>query len=361
MDEAIPPTESHRGGPRESLGRSAIVVHTPDELLAAMPHMLGFSPQESIVLVPVSKGLPMARVDLPRTGLDRDEVLRSLSGPYGRNARPGAMVALVCVTEDRRSAELTSQHLAEGLEKVGVATPLRIWATDQRWKEFNTGEAGNRTTEAATRISAEAVMAGRARPAATRASLAESLRGDRAPVAELLPTTRAAAESSSTTTERNWAVDRLEQFHTDGNRLNDHDAAKMLVALTSTRVRDALWEDMSRDNATEHTALWTDLTRRAPDEVRTPAATLLAFSSWLNGDGAKAWCALDQIPDGPPYSMAALVATVLQEGVNPAVWEQMRAPGAASETFTPPPLGHRHGRDIPGSGPHAPGRGTPGR
>jgi hypothetical protein len=53
----------------------------------------------------------------PRTGCDRDEVLRSLSGPYGRNARPGAMVALVCVTVDGRSAELTSQHLAEGLEE----------------------------------------------------------------------------------------------------------------------------------------------------------------------------------------------------------------------------------------------------
>jgi hypothetical protein len=361
MDEAIPPAESHRGGPGGSPGSPALVLRTPEELLAAIPHLLGFNPQESIVLVPVSKGLPIARVDLPRTGGDREEVLRHLSGPYGRNARPGARVALVCVTEDRRSAELASQHVAEGLEKIGVATPLRIWATDQRWLEFNTDQAGNRTTETGTRISAEAVMAGRARPAATRESLAESLVGDRAPVAKLLPAARAAAEASSTTTERTWAVGRLERFHTDGNRLEDHDAARMLVALTSTRVRDALWEDMSRDNATGHTALWTDLTRRAPDEVRTPAATLLAFSSWLGGDGARAWCALDQVPEGPPYSMAALVATVLQEGVNPAVWERMRTPGTASETFAPQPPGHRHGRDIPGSRPQAPGRAAPGR
>jgi hypothetical protein len=361
MDEATPHTESHSGGPGDSPGGSAVVLRTPDELLAAIPHLLGFNPQESIVLVPVTPGLPIARVDLPRTGDDREEVLHHLSGPYGRNARSGAMVALVCVTEDRRSAELTSQHLAEGLEQVGVATPLRIWATDQRWMEFTTGETGNRSAKTATRLSAEAVAAGRARPAATRELLAESLVGDRAPVAELLRSARAAAAPSNTTTERHWAVDRLEQFHTEGNRLNDHDAARMLVALTWTRVRDALWENMSRDNATEHTALWTDLTRRAPDEVRTPAATLLAFSSWLGGDGARAWCALDQIPGGPPYSMAALVATVLQDGVNPAIWERMRTPGAASETVTPPPPGHRHGHDIPGSRPQAPGHGAPGR
>lgn len=361
MDEPIPPAERNYGGLGNPPGNPAIVVRTPDELLAAMPHMLGFHPNEDLLLVPVSRGLPMARVDLPRTGRDRDQVTRSLSGPYGRNARPGAMVALVCVTEDRRSAELTTRHLAAGLEKVGVATPLRIWATDERWMEFNSGDAGNRSPETANRISAETVIAGRARPSASREALAESLVGDRAPVAQRLPAARVAGEASNPVAERKWAVGRLDQFYADGNSLSDHDAIRMLVALQSTKVRDALWEDMNRQNATAHSALWTDMTRRAPDEVRTPSATLLAFSSWLVGDGAKAWCALDQIPDGPPYPMAALVATVLQEGVNPAVWERMRAPNTASETFTPPPPGHRHGRDMPGSGPDRSGPPAPGR
>jgi len=339
---------------------TTLVVRTPEELLAAMPHMLGFNPQEAIILIPVSRGLPVARVDMPRTAEDREGVVEALSGPYGRNARPGARVAVVCVTEDRRSAELAGQHLADGLEKVGVAVPVRLWASEDRWMEFNSGQAGLRTQETATRISAEAVMAGLARPAATRESLAESLVGDREPVAGALPAARAAAEKSNPIDERNWALGRLEQFHADGNRLSDRDAARLLVGVESTKVRDALWVDTCRENATSHAALWTDLTRRAPDEVRTPAASLLAFSSWLKGDGARAWCALDQIPDGPPYSMASLVATVLQEGVHPAVWEQMRATGPATEAYDPPAPGHRHGRGIP-SGPQAPGRGAPGR
>jgi len=337
-----------------------VVVRTPDELLAAVPHMLGFNPQDAIVLVPVSRGLPLARVDLPRTAEDRDEVMRNLRGPYGRNARPGAMIALVCVTEDRRSAELASQHVAAGLEKVGVSTQVRLWATEERWVELNTGLAGNRTPETSTRIAAESVIAGTARPAATRESLADSLVADREPIAGVLPAARESAETSSQVTERDWALGRLEQFHADGNRLSDTEAARLLVAIESTGTRDALWEDMGRENATSHTALWTDLTRRAPDEVRTPAATLLAFSSWLGGSGAKAWCALDQIPEGPLYSMASLVATVLQDGVNPAVWEQLRAAGAATEAYDPPSPTHRHERDIP-KGPEAPGRGAPSR
>lgn len=361
MDEPIPTAESNYGGLGDTPGTPAVVVRTPDELLAAMPHMLGFNPNEDLVLVPVSRGLPMARVDLPRTGRDRDLVMRSLSGPYSRNAGPGAMVALVCVTEDGRSAELTSQHVAAGLERVGVATPLRIWATGERWMEFNSGETGARSPETADLISAESVIAGRARPSASRAALASSLAGDRAPVAQLLPIARAAMKASTLVAECDWAAGRLEQFHADQYRLSDRDATRMLLATLSTTVRDALWEDVTRENASQHTALWTDLTRRAPDVVRTPAATLLAFSSWLGGDGAKAWCALDQIPDGPPYPMAALVATVLQEGVNPAMWERMRVPGTAGETFTPSPPGHRHSREIPANGPHRTGPPAPGR
>lgn len=337
-----------------------IVVRTPDELLAAVPHMLGFNPQESILVVPVSRGLPMSRVDLPRTPEDRAEVVRNLHGPYARHARPGAQVALVCLTEDRRSAELASQHVAAGLEKAGVGTQARIWATDERWVEFNIGQAGNRTQETSTRIAAEYVVAGTARPAATRASLAESLVGDREPLAAVLPAVREAAQKSTPVAERNWAHDLLEQFHADCNRLIDPDAARLLVAIESTETRDALWQDMSRDNARDHSALWTDLTRRAPEEVRTPTASLLAFSSWLEGNGAKAWCALDQIPDGPPYSMASLVATVLQGGVHPDMWERLGATGPETETFTPPSPTHRHERDVP-RGPNAPGRNAPPR
>jgi hypothetical protein len=337
-----------------------LVVRTPEELLAAVPHMLGFNPQESIVVVPVTRGLPVARVDLPRNEEDRDEVTRNLRGPYERYACPGAMVALVCVTEDRRDAESATQHLVAGLEKVGVATQVRLWATDERWVELNTGQAGNRTQDTSTRIAAEAVMAGTARPAATRASLAESLVGDREPLAAVVPAARETAQTSTPTAERNRASGRLEQFKSDGTRLSDPDAARLLVAMESIGTRDALWEDMNRDNATEHTALWTHLTRRAPDEVRTPTASLLAFSSWLVGDGAKAWCALDQIPEGPPYPMATLIATVLQEGVHPDLWERAGATWSGSETCDAPSLTRRHEREIP-NGHGGPGRGAPPR
>ena len=125
--------------------------------------------------------------------------------------------------------------------------------------------------------------------------------------------------------EREWALHRLEEFLDDGTRLADRDAARLLVAVQTTSTRDALWEKMTLENSAAHQSLWVDMTRRAPDEVRAPAASLAAFASWLSGDGAKAWCALDEVPTDQNYPMAAIVAGALEGALPPSEWESRRS------------------------------------
>ena len=72
---------------------------------------------------------------------------------------------------------------------------------------------------------------------------------------------------------------------------------------------------------------------------------MLGFASWLRGDGAKAWCALDQVPADRPYSMAAIVASALQNGLHPREWERYQAQmreiaSELDESFVPKPPGH---------------------
>ena len=89
--------------------------------------------------------------------------------------------------------------------------------------------------------------------------------------------------------------------------------------------RRALGGDDPRAARPRIRRLWVDMTRRAPDEVRAPAASMAAFASWLSGDGAKAWCALDEVPTDQNYSMAAVVAGVLHGGLPPSEWEVQRS------------------------------------
>lgn len=338
-----------------------LVVRSPEELLAAVPHMLGFQPDESVVLVPFGHGLPSLRVDLPTTPQQRADVWEAIHEGLHRHVQGAVRVALICYTADSESAEHASRHLSSRLETIGVTTHLRLHADADRWGDLDTGRTGLQATAATDRLAAEMVLAGAARPISSRQALAASLVGDRQPVARILESARAAASATSVTAERSWAQARLQQFHDDGNRLSTTDSARMLVAIEDIGTRDALWTDMTRQNAPSHVALWSDLTRRAPDSVRTTPSSLLAFSSWLRGDGARAWCALDQIPPGPPYSMAALVASVLEHGLHPREWErldmQMRKASADIDESAAGPRRCQGQREVPQTDSATRGRG----
>ncbi len=303
----------------------SISVHSPDELIAAIPHMLGFKPQESIVLIPIRSDLPTARIDLPTTPRAEELAWRSIREGMSRYARPGAAVGIVCFTTDRQQADRVGCEFAERLDTIGIDTRLLLWADETRWADLVTGDMGLQTDEARERVATMTVLAGRPQPAATRDSLAQSLIGDREPVTALLAETRANTTERTVQTEGRWAVSRVQQFHRDGVRLDNADAARLLVAVEAIPIRDQLWHAMTRGNAVSHVALWTDMTKRAPDEVRTAAATLLAFGSWLSGDGAMAWCALDQVPEGKPYALANLVAAAIESGMHPREWEAARS------------------------------------
>ena len=89
-------------------------IHSPDELIAVIPHMLGFQPEESIVFLPMGSDLPVARVDIPTTARDQDLVWRSIRDglTQGGMLTPGSFTSEVVP--------------AEGQSVVGVAlTPAQ--------------------------------------------------------------------------------------------------------------------------------------------------------------------------------------------------------------------------------------------
>lgn len=329
-----------------------VSIRNPDELVALIPHMLGFKPEESIVFVPIRSDFPTARVDIPMTPREQALVWRSIRDGLTRYARPGAAVGIICFTTDRQHADLVGREFAERLGTIGIDTHILLWADETRWADLDTGDMGLQTDAARENVAAMTVLNGRAQPAASRESLAESLIGDREPVAAVLTEAREAARKNTAKPEDRWAFARLQRFHHDGLRLPDTDAARLLVAIESIHTRDRLWLDMNRGNVGSHVALWTDMTKRAPDEVRAAPATLLGFASWLGGHGAHAWCALDQVPEGKPYSLASLVAAAVQSGMHPREWEASKSLSSSRgvEAFTPTRTATQQGvvRPAPG-------------
>src|SRR4051812_16340401 len=100
-----------------------ITIRTHQDAIAAVPHLLGFHPTESLVLMPFSPELPVVRVDIPATVADRDslwdESLRDALGAHAVRAGGRARMAGICFTQDRSNAEATSRDFARRLEEIG--------------------------------------------------------------------------------------------------------------------------------------------------------------------------------------------------------------------------------------------------
>jgi Domain of unknown function (DUF4192) len=115
-------------------------IQNPDELVAVIPHLLGFKPNESIVFVPMRSDLPVARVDIPTTPRDRELVWRSMRDGFSRYAQPGSSVGIVWITADRQVAEEVGREFAARLDMIGIDTRLVMWADESRWADLDTGE-----------------------------------------------------------------------------------------------------------------------------------------------------------------------------------------------------------------------------
>ena len=117
------------------------------------------------------------------------------------------------------------------------------------------------------------------------------------------------------------AVGAMIARYRDGGRFTtDDEIARITVALRDLRVRDDAWARMDPAHAEAYARLWTDVVRRAqPGYVAAPAA-LLAFVAWQSGRGALANVALDRaLADDPRYSMATLLRQAITAGAPPSL------------------------------------------
>ena len=122
--------------------------------------------------------------------------------------------------------------------------------------------------------------------------------------------------------------------------LDDHVA--MLAGLRDVRMRDAFIALVLQHDLATVLPLLRSTVAMAPRYFVAPIAATVALLSYLDGDGARAWIALDRSRvDDPGYSLAFLVSTALGAGLSPAPLRELFA------SFNPDDL--RAGRVVLGA------------
>ena len=302
-------------------------ARTPEDVLAAVPVVLGFVPEESVVMLTFGAEHPFhGRLDLPVTGAERQAAAEALVGPAVRHGV--GSVLFVLYGDDPAQVRSCATTLVSAFtdEAIEVIDVLR---SDGRcWFEVpvdgSSREAPGTPYDVSGHLfTAEAVASGRV-TRSSRTELAATVAADPEGCAAVGEAARELAPHDLLT--EGAAVRAVVTRWAAG--LGPPDAltfARLLVALRDAGVRDAVLSSADRREAELQLPVWSALVRSAPVDLVAPAASVLAFLAWLAGDGALAWCALERAAEGiPPCTLADRVAEALEQALPPAVWEQRR-------------------------------------
>jgi Domain of unknown function (DUF4192) len=360
---AIPPAQPSADRPADKAGRSSdgpagrsadrggprrrVRIGSADATLAVVPHLLGFHPAESLVVLGV--GGPHSRIrlafrydlpDPPEEGLAADIAAHATTVL----ARQHLTLAIAIGYGSGRQVTPVADVLIPALREAGIQVQDVLRVQDGRYWSYLCADPACCPPDGVPFDPA-------GHPAS--AALAEAgltVHGNRAELAATLAPTVDCAKSMSAAVGR--AQDRATRLVTDafadsrygdvfqlvadagrrsvrlavtryrrGGQLTDnHDELAWLgVVLTDMRVRDDAWARMDPEFNADHQRLWVDLVRHLPSEYVPAPAALLAFTAWQAGEGALASLAIERaLAADPDYSMAQLIADALHAGLPPS-------------------------------------------
>ncbi|MDK3256471.1 DUF4192 domain-containing protein [Blastococcus capsensis] len=325
-------------------------ISDPGEVVAALPHLLGFHPRESVVLVGLGGptggrvGLTV-RGDLPSTGAT-GTAARQLVASLRSDAPTAAL--LVVVSDDPDDFDPGAGDEETGGLVLGTQLPhrplvhellLALSAADLpvrdvllvrrgRWWSYDcpypccAPGAGTPLPGGVSELAVAAVATGQV-VATDRAALSARIAappgargGMRAACARVAArrTARRRVVGPEVLADESWAalvraVARCRPGPGGDGPLEDHEVADLLWALRDPQVRDSALQLALGADATAAETLWTECTRRAPAPLDAVPATLLAVSVWLRGDGAMANVALDRaMSSDPDLALARLLS-----------------------------------------------------
>ena len=331
------------------VGRSA-------ELIAALPPMLGFHPEESVVVIGIherdGRGRlgGMVRIDLPEArDAETDRVLAEAARERLERSEPGRIIVVVVSAAGGEAGAPPHVELVDAVtetfEAIGVPVMEAVWAERIRigapWRCYHPCACSGTLPDPGGTVAA----------AAHAAVTGRITRGSREEVeASLAPDPGADGERRRRLIDDwhqiaidEWLDDRrassrrnLEFVRSvvtdvgDGRPLTESDIARLAVALCDPAVRDTClgWAAGHDDRVEPAHAeqLWTLLTRAVPAPEVAEPATLLAFATVDHGGGAALTTALQRACDAnPDHQLSRMLGSLITAGFPPETVRELVA------------------------------------
>lgn len=354
-----------------SMSPEPMVIRSPEDAVSAVPYLLGFHPERSLVVVGYGgpHGTCALRADLGRL----QESVERISEMVARNGFENAL--LVGYGTDEEVAPLITAVESE-LVECGVAVQEVLRVEGGRWWSYRCQDTeccpptGTPFDISTSVVAAQATMAGQV-VLADRRELARTVAPLGGRIRETMRSATARAEQRLAEAELPFGSLRSGRRRPGGPRVEEgvpfvrtvverlpelpteDQIAWLGVLLTHVRVRDEAWVRIDPDRVGQHILLWREVLRRVEEPYAPAPASLLAYGAFIAGDGGLANVAIDRaLAADPGYSMALLLKDVIQAGLPPssarlrmrpedlaeawedlAAWEEFRAEEEAAAEY----------------------------
>jgi hypothetical protein len=312
---------------------------SPHDLLAAIPFLIGYHPENSLVLVALkddSVGMAM-RVDMPTDIAPESYDL--LASHFQREAADAALI--VAYVDSETDPEPVLINTSAALLRAGISIKESLIVSDGRYRSMLCHDSeccpslGSPIPDIdSSRIAAEHVIAGHPMPFANVSGLVQSIAA--------LPS--AMEESWQSEVRTFWiesdsenlidlqrdgatAVIDLAGEYVQGRGAEDRElAARVIGRISDIQVRDYALGSHNDETADAYWQMWRELLLIAPRGFVAPIASIFAALAYERGEGALAHKALDRaLADDERYSLALLLRRVFTAGWPPQSFSAMRA------------------------------------
>jgi hypothetical protein len=312
---------------------------SPHDLLAAIPFLIGYHPENSLVLVALKDdnvGMAM-RVDMPTDIAPESYDL--LASHFQREAADAALI--VAYVDSQSDPEAVLINTSAALLRAGISIKESLIVSDGRYRSMLCHDSeccpplGSPIPDIdSSRIAAEHVIAGHPMPFANVSGLVQSIAA--------LPS--AMEESWQSEVRTFWiesdsenlidlqrdgatAVIDLAGEYVQGRGAEDRElAARVIGRISDIQVRDYALGSHNDETADAYWQMWRELLLIAPRGFVAPIASIFAALAYERGEGALAHKALDRaLADDERYSLALLLRRVFTAGWPPQSFSAMRA------------------------------------
>lgn len=312
---------------------------SPHDLLAAIPFLIGYHPQDSLVLVALKDeavGMAM-RVDMP-VGVSA-EGYDLLASHFLRDGADGAFI-VAYVGAGAVDPENVLINTSAALVRAGIDIKESLIVRNNRFRSMICSDPTCCPPEGSaipdlgsSRIAAEHVIAGHPMPfenvdglVQSIAAVASSFESVWADEVQAFWVSSDSEEIQELQRDGATAIIDLVGEYREGRGAEDRElAARVIGRLSDIQVRDFALGSHTDESADYYWAMWRDLLRIAPRGFVAPVACLFAAMAYERGEGALAHKGLDRgLGDDDQYSLAHLLRRVFTAGWPPQSFSAMR-------------------------------------